>query len=297
MVDPLAAFFEQTVVNSVPPSPHKILYHYTNWPAAKGILSTRTFWSTAHDCTNDDKELRSADHIILEVAQDCLRDAVGAAIDVFRRFVANFDTMRLTDKRIIYLTCFCSSRDDQHMWKLYGRDSTGICLGIRILMDDRRPVHAQRVSFTADVIYSEQSLRYRLTKAFRKIAHALKGVRSTMQHLEGGLDALYRIAAIQSVIAKQHQWCDEHEVRHVTFARDSDGIKPLERTDATGRVIRYTPVEVRETGKLIALSEIIVGGRVDFKQTRETIVEELTVFGYLANMIEYPDISVSGCNH
>lgn len=48
----------------------RVLYHYTGWEGAKGIIASQQFWATAHDCTNDEAELVSADSIIVEVAKE-----------------------------------------------------------------------------------------------------------------------------------------------------------------------------------------------------------------------------------
>jgi hypothetical protein len=65
----------------------KILHHYTSWAGAEGILRSQTFWATAHDCTNDEAELKSADGIIMEVAREVRRSTRGAASTVLDLFL------------------------------------------------------------------------------------------------------------------------------------------------------------------------------------------------------------------
>jgi hypothetical protein len=258
-----------------------------------GIISSRAFWSTAHDCTNDEAEIKSANPIILEAARACLRNAKEAAYDLFSVFIHNFDNMHIIDRRTIYLCCFSSERDGEHLWRMYGKNGDGVCLGIRVLNDDPRPVHPQQVSFTADVIYSEQSLRENVTQAFRKVATLMSSARRTKANLQRGRDALYRISAICSVTAKDVAWQDEREVRHVTFYRDEHGFIPNERTTADGKVVRYTPVLVRQEGKRIAFAEIIIGSKRNFEKSKEELEAHLAACGYTKDCIEYPEIKVS----
>lgn len=47
-----------------------VLYHYTKWDGAQGILTSKQIWATSHDCTNDPAELSSAGEVIVTVARD-----------------------------------------------------------------------------------------------------------------------------------------------------------------------------------------------------------------------------------
>src|ERR1700719_2679311 len=71
----IAAFFEQTILKANQLSSHPVLYHYTSLAGAKGILESQIFGSSAHDCTNDDAELNSANAIVIEVAKACRQSA------------------------------------------------------------------------------------------------------------------------------------------------------------------------------------------------------------------------------
>src|SRR6266853_1332987 len=74
--------FDRVVDDSFKVAMPDVLYHYTGWQGAEGILKTQHFWETAHDCTNDDAELRSADAIVMEVASDLRKRFTGAAVTV-----------------------------------------------------------------------------------------------------------------------------------------------------------------------------------------------------------------------
>jgi hypothetical protein len=65
----------------------RVLYHYTSWEAAESILRSQRFRASAHDCTNDEAELASADATILEAVRAARENARGI---VTRRPVAEF---------------------------------------------------------------------------------------------------------------------------------------------------------------------------------------------------------------
>jgi hypothetical protein len=289
----IAEFFEQTVLSSSRVSPHRVLYHYTTSSGARNILSSQEFWSTAHDCTNDEAELASANSIVIDVAQACRRKhATGTAARVLDVFLANYPDSMITQMRTVYLTCFSAARDDENQWREYGDNGHGVCLGIRVL-EERGPKNADIVSVTLEVDYSETSLRAWLAETFGKICSALARVQPSNNNCEEGLSALYRIAAYASIRAKRAKWNSEQEVRLVTLARHKTGVEPRERTSATGKLIRYLPVSVRADGKLIALDEIIIGANQNIEDTREQLKTLLAAKGYAVGSVEYPRIMVS----
>ena len=86
--------------------PHSVLYHYTTWKGAAGILSSQRFWATAHNCTNDEAELTSADDIIVEVASQLRGDVPNCAASLLDRFISDYRGTRISEVVQIYLTCF-----------------------------------------------------------------------------------------------------------------------------------------------------------------------------------------------
>src|SRR5258707_15401029 len=112
-IDPLALdrMFDKVVVGytsgiEVP----RVLYHYTSWEGAKGIISSQQFWATAHDCTNDQAELVSADSIIVEVAKELRKNAVGATAKVLDSFVAEYPKKQIARMITVCLACFSVAR-------------------------------------------------------------------------------------------------------------------------------------------------------------------------------------------
>jgi hypothetical protein len=285
---------DRLVLESARPSVHKLVYHYTDLEAAKGIISSRTFWSTAHDCTNDKAELQSAHDVVREVARECLPGARGRSAIALAMLLKKYDSMFITMRRTIYLTCFSSLRDDADLWRKY-TNSGGVCLALPII-NEAVPNNSQKVSFTIDVNYSRKDLRKILRTSYRKVCAALDRADRSDANLGEGLNALYRIAAYASIYTKGSEWESEHEVRHVTFGRHDDSIIPNHRTRADGSDVRYTPVLVRHEGKRIALAEIIVGPQLDFENARTELLAHLDECGYTTDCMEYPNIKKSSAS-
>lgn len=287
----IAQFFEHTVLTCFQASPHRILYHYTTLAGALGIIEDQKFWSTAHDCTNDEAELISATPTVIAVAKACREHATGAAATVLDIFLANYPNSMISEVGTVYLSCFSVARDDENQWPRYGDNGAGICLGLRVL-EEPGPRLADRVSVMLEVDYSETSLRRSLRDAFEQICAALARAEISRNTCKEGLNALYRIAAYAAIKAKHDKWKDEQEVRHATLAPNGRGIVPSQRISA-GKVIRYLPVSVRDGDKLIALDEIIIGANQNTGETRRKFEALLDDKGYVQGSVEYPQITVS----
>jgi trehalose-6-phosphatase len=289
----IAEFFERIVLSAGSPSPHPVLYHYTTFSGGLNILSSQEFWSTAHDCTNDEAELVSANSIVAEVAQACRqKHTTGTAAEVLDVFLAHYPGSMITQMRTIYLSCFSVAKDDESQWREYGDCGRGLCLGIRIL-EEPAPKSADIVSITLEVDYSETSLRDWLADVFEKSCQLLARVEPSYISRAAGLSALYRIAAFASIRAKRKKWKNEQEVRQVTFTRRNAGVEVKKRTSTTGRVVRYLPVSLRANGKLIAFDEIIIGANQDTQEVQRQLESLLAAKGYAVGSVEYPRITVS----
>ncbi|SRR6266436_4994643 len=145
----------------------------------------------------------------------------------------------------------------------------------------------------AEVDYSKDALQARVSGYFENVCGVLSRATASRRNCEAGLLALYQFAAFVSITAKQEKWKDEKEVRHVTFARRAFGLKAKERLSAENKIVRYVPVQLRVSGKLIALSEILIGPNQDSSSVRQTLDAVLTEKGYKEGTIEYPQITAS----
>lgn len=293
-VNPLAldGLFDLLVNESYHLESPPILYHYTDWGAAKGILFGQHFWETAHDCTNDAAEIKSARSVIVEVAKTLCMTRTGAAARVLNLFIDTYSRLQLDKMKTVYLSCFSLARDDEKQWKNYADDGRGLCLAVRVLKEPS-PNPIDRASALIQVDYSEDSWRNQLMSNFAKVCDLLSRSVNTRQTLELGSSALYRIAAFASIRAKQPQWLVEKEVRHVTFLRDAAKARPKERKRGD-KTIRYLDdVELRMHGKQLAFAEIIIGPNQDSTEAQSRLTALLSEASYHVGTPEYPTITAS----
>jgi hypothetical protein len=267
-----------------------VLYHYTSWAGLQGILASQQFWATAHDCTNDEAELVSADDVIIAVAKDLQKSATGTAAEVLRRFVEGYAALQVTRVITVCLACFSVARDDEQQWRKYGDAGRGGCLGIRVLNE---PAPADPPSALVKVDYSESSWRCDVANHFGKVCALLSRIEPSRKNCELGLSALYQFTAFASIGAKRAEWAVEQEFRKVTLVPKKSQIRLLERQTPDGKVTRYLPVQVRVGGKRIAFSEIIIGSNRNAEDSRDQLKEFLAAQGYKVGDIEYPEIIVS----
>lgn len=117
-LNPLALdrMFDGIVHESFKVETPEVLYHYTSWSGAEGILRSRQFWATPHDCTNDEAELRSADEIIRDVAVDLRRRSYGAAAVTLDKFLEGYPRLQISHLRTVYMTCFSLARDGRFLY-------------------------------------------------------------------------------------------------------------------------------------------------------------------------------------
>jgi hypothetical protein len=266
-----------------------ILYHYTTWAGASGILSSQRFWATAHECTNDLAELASADSVIVQVAADLLENATGLAREALELFLNGYTDLRVGKILTAGLVCFSAARDDAGQWKRYADNGSGLCLGIRVLNE---PPPTDYPAGIMKVDYSESSWRDTVRSCFQQICSLLSRAKVATRNLELGLNALYRIATHASMSAKQPRWAVEQEFRRVTLLRGAKRNLLLARTSGGGP-IRYLPVLVRAEEKRISLAEITIGANQDAKRAHAQVKLILAKSGYAPNMSEYPQIETS----
>jgi hypothetical protein len=288
--DPLAL---DRMFDEVAKAPHAgappVLYHYTTWEGARGIVASQRFWATAHDCTNDVAELVSADSVIIEVAKGLQKIATGAAGEVLSLFVEGYANLQVTKVVSICLVCFSVARDDESQWRNYGDKGHGVCLGIRVLNE---PGPKEPPSALVKVDYSESSWRSDLTKHFCEVCSLLSRVSASRKNCELGLSALNRIAAFASIAAKRPEWAVEREFRHVTLVRQNFQNQMKER-EVGGKTKRFLPVSLRADGRRIAFSEIILGSNRNAQETRGQLTSLLVKHGYKVGDLEYPEVTVS----
>jgi len=127
-IDPLKldGLFDVLVNESIRPKPADVLYHYTDWNGARGILLGQHFWETAHDCTNDEAELVSAHSVILEVAGTLRKEAHGVVAATLDLFLRSYPRLQVNKLKTIYLACFTLAKDDREQWGKYADNGRGL---------------------------------------------------------------------------------------------------------------------------------------------------------------------------
>lgn len=296
-VNPLTldGLFDVLVNESIRPKPAEVLYHYTDWNSARGILLGQHFWETAHDCTNDEAELISARSVILEVAETLKQEAQGIVATALDLFLRSYLRLQVNKLKTIYLACFSLARDDREQWRKYADNGRGLCLGVRVL-NELIPTPKDTGSALIQVDYSEESWRNQLMSDFKQICTALSRARYSKHNIGLGSSALYRIAAFASIRAKQPKWAVEQEIRHATLIRDGANLRPKERI-RDGKVIRYLDnIELRTAGKKLAFAEIIVGPNQNPEEVTKRVAALLAQAGYQPGTSEYPEVTISQIN-
>jgi hypothetical protein len=273
-----------SVVAAISPA---VLYHYTTWDGAKGILGSGEFRASAHHCTNDDAEIRTANETIVDVARQLRTRTRGEPRQIVDRFISGYGRGRaLADFLTVYLACFSVARDHPGQWQKYGDSGRGVCLGVRVINEPAPELVGEGTKLIR-VDYSEASWRETVDSGFRSILTTLivRNSRGDEKIRAVALAGLYRIAAFTSIAAKGENWASEQEYRRVTLVHPKSGIRPIKRSDGK----EYLSLPVRANGKRIALKEILIGPAVNEEHGIVQAKTLLNEVGYRTQDFEYPE--------
>lgn len=293
--DELDRNLDRVVGESFFQPPPATLYHYTDWRAAEGILKAQMFWATAHDCSNDQAELKTADSIVMNVAER-LKVALKPECSGFLQLLLEgLPKTNVATVAAIYLACFSAARDKLSQWDRYGDGGAGVCLALPTLAEPQ-PVDGFSRAMVR-VRYSEAEVDVAVEASFRRVCATLQ--ESLRQGVPRGnntavhpLNALYRISGIAALVAKKPEWSSEEEWRVAAIVKPAVD-KPLRRTRADGQEVRYIELPLRASGRPLILSEIIIGPKQDPAEARDRATKLLLDCGYLADGPGAPMISVS----
>jgi hypothetical protein len=293
----------------IPAEPPDVPYHYTSWGGFEGILLDRAFRGTAHDCTNDPKELRAVDDIACAVAKRIryLPGGSGARAQLMTKFGKWFpdNTMSKTGK--LYLACFTSARDEPTHWTEYANQGTGVCFGLRLLRNEAPPEedpippadHPLGRS-TLQVDYDGRSCERRIEQGFMNVVAVYERFIFGDSHTDDrdrarllALGGLARVTGLAATGAKEAQWEDEHEWRHVAIPWRGSEPTPLSRLREDGTRVEYVMLPIRGPGRLLVLDEVIIGSKEDFATGEARVCEILTKAGYPSQDAPIPRISRS----
>jgi len=293
---PFDSRLDQLVVEPFREDPPGVLYHYTTWAGAERILTTKQFWATAHDCTNDLAELTSADSVVLEVASEVESTVKGPARELIRLLLKHYSRSKVTEIAPVFLACFSEARDQDSQWEAYADKGRGLCLGIRVL-DEASPDPSVVGVSLLRVDYSESSWRQKITTGFEAVASEVSqlAVRHGSVPYRAralALNALYRIAAYAAITAKKPAWSREAEWRQVAVVRRGATVQIFERKSG-GQTIRYLKLFLRRDGRPLVFDEIIIGSNQDVALATSRLRAILADAGYPNNYAELPRIATS----
>jgi hypothetical protein len=181
---------------------YSTLYHYARFSAAQNILSGQRFWATAPDCTIDQTELISAYPVVTAVARALRKKVTATPRWVLNAFLAIYPQCMDSAMKTVYLTCFSMARDDKTLWRQFGDDSRGICLGIRLL-NEASPDSEGILSRLWQVEYSESSLRDSVARSFSQLCSKLAGADFSRSNIECGVSTLRFVAAAASILERK----------------------------------------------------------------------------------------------
>lgn len=270
-----------------------VLCHYTTTDGLKGILRERTFWATAHADMADKKELRALDAVVDEVIAGVEKETVDPARDVLRQFRDQHPRTRAADLVMAYLRCFTAEADSLPHWESFTKSGDGICLQLRTLSEAAPSIFGPGLGLSVlPIEYDADVWRSRVRVGVVAVLDECNAFVKTAAADPKGyfrrrtVVALAQIAALASVAAKNHEYSDEKEWRHVIVPYPADRV-PV-RTTPAGK--RYLSLPVRANGKLLFIEKVIVRG-----PNLDSVRSILADAGYPCDDAAMPDVLIS--NH
>jgi len=283
------AALDQVVNAGLPQRMPDVLFHYTTWQGFRGIASSQRMHARAHYCTNDPAELTSLDGILTEIATDLVRPVAPPLKRPLQSF-KDLPQLRIGNVAKVYLACFSVAKDSASQWRRYADEGKGVCLGFKVLHDEKPP--SSKVA-TLPVVYDEEVWRSAVSERFNRVVdgHNRFGRRHRSGYSAGeasAWSALMRIAALASISAKKPEWSTEEEWRSVVIRAEGD-FTPLFKPDGS----EYIELQLRKPPLLLRFDEILLGprqvlGEVDAISEARVVLERA---GYASS--EMPPINVS----
>ena len=259
-----------------------LLYHYTGLEAAESIISSQRFHATAHDCTNDEAELTSADATILEALAAAETRATGLTAQILRAFAESYTSSRISASPRTYLVCFSETRDDPHQWCRYGGRSAGVCLGLR-LFEIPEPTVPELATQFMPVQYDPAEWRSKIDKYLDDVIDMLAKPR-LVNDLDRTKEIVFEVLGISTaawaLTSKEPAWAPEHETRMICLVRKNMIVQHESMVRSDGSVKRFISIPVTSLPRL-PIGEIIIGPTADFASSQQRIVQAMNRAGYL----------------
>ena len=112
----------------------KIIYHYCSLEALYSIVSSRSFWLTSLESTNDKKELKLGQKILNDLLQEMIYKERNTDMKKFLEKVLNAPTdleyrkYRYQTSYHYYGASFVEQPDSLTHWERYGNDGYGVSI-------------------------------------------------------------------------------------------------------------------------------------------------------------------------
>lgn len=116
----------------------QILYHYCSLEALYSIISSRSFWLTSLDSTNDKKELKYGDKILNDVLKKMICEETNIDMKKILEDIsaapADSKYKKHRNNYHYYGASFVENKDSLTHWERYGNDGYGVCIAFNIWM-------------------------------------------------------------------------------------------------------------------------------------------------------------------
>lgn len=113
-----------------------IVYHYCSLDALHGILSSKSFWLTSLNSSNDKKELAVSKRILDEVLEQMIEENASAG-EFYKQVLESPKERKYPLKSVKYYALSCVREKDSLVhWDRYGDSEKGVCIGINLAILD-----------------------------------------------------------------------------------------------------------------------------------------------------------------
>lgn len=201
-----------------------IVYHYSSLQALYGIISTRSFWLTSLQSSNDTKELGISKKILDDVMNKEVKEQFDLQIkSIFKNILDSaYDKKYRRYRKITkYYGLSCVNKKDSLVhWDRYGDHGKGVCIGINVgVLDNYIQTKCGEFSTwisQGNIIYKETDQK---TKIVELLSERIKFFSSQIKNLNDDplVESAIYYTTLDSVKAyfKDDGFSDENEYRIV----------------------------------------------------------------------------------
>ena len=234
----------------------KILYHYTDFQAADGILRSAQLRVNNVLNMNDSAEMR---HFMTRLSSAITGRLRGEGFAAQADQLQNLFSQELRKEYSAFAACFSFHRDDAAQWERYGNRGRGVCIAFRREYLEEMAVGALSLQM---VFYQNDMTGHPMVEVF----YNLMRQGADLSGEEISLKAAMREAWACSVSFKHPSFSTEYEMRLVVspFEKENFGVRPCYHITKE-RIKKYYPLDLLSMCREIGIgmedlvSEIIIG--------------------------------------